>query len=833
MLLQELLCYEGRSINLLCSVCKQNAGSIRCTTCFESPVFCSSCLLNSHRNLPFHDVEVWKDNHFAKSSLLEHGYVLHLGHGGNQCPSSDLFSSSTKMVIVHTSGIYQNRVQWCNCSDAPAHYIQLFRAGMFSASFKRPESAFTFDLLHYYHIDTLECKTSAMSFYQKLKRLTNNAFPDEVKTRYVELMRVSRQWRDLVNRKRFGYAYDATLSGQEGSLALFCPACPQPGINLEKDYKKKYPDWALQRIIVADGNFKGELLMPKNPDKDIALTSGEAYVTNQNKYAEHLRVAKEIKEKPSCHKHRAVSESNSQKRNLMATGIGACACARHGCFIPNTVVDFQLGERQMNMDYSICNALRFNSKGLVKAVSIYDIVCQWFRNFFLRLDQSSYLNIGHWAAEDLTFAIGKFHLHAHIKECFPRFSLNFVKGIGQVEGEILETLWASFNPIAGYARTMTKGHRGEIYDEHMRDWNWKKIVGIVSMLVRKQKNAQKESETTKKIYMDINARLHVDDIKRWSELEEKAMESRGEALDIYHLESSKAPSFAEVQLAWHKEKTKSEGSEIFQWIASAILLEMELEEVKYILQYEISRKRTPLQLAFYQKKDQLLTQIEDCNGEGILLLNLSKETEVETAIETSVENDEDDIEETDDEDEESINDEAIEEAKEHLPELNAITVLLPSNIKTKTNINEAKQFELELRKGQANDALEGLRDALGYKSLILATELRAASSTKQKTRTYNGVQKISKAVAKWARMYRKTRKAMINLNADKPTFEEYKELEQKDLQLNKDISEANRFFQKNYTLPWFWQLGKENANDSNTWRDDCKLFFSGWDIHNI
>jgi predicted Fe-S protein YdhL (DUF1289 family) len=168
-----------------------------------------------------------------------------------------------------------------------------------------------------------------------------------------------------------------------------------------------------------------------------------------------------------------------------------------------------------------------------------------------------------------------------------------------------------------------------------------------------------------------------------------------------------------------------------------------------------------------------------------------------------------------------------------LPELNAITVLLPSNIKTKTNINEAKQFELELRKGQANDALEGLRDALGYKSLILATELRAASSTKQKTRTCNGVQKISKAVAKWARMYRKTRKAIINLNADKPTFEEYKELEQKDLQLNKDISEANRFFQKNYTLPWFWQLGKENANDSNTWRDDCKLFFSGWDIHNI
>ena len=279
---------------------------------------------------------------------------------------------------MHTSSVYQNKVQWCDCSDAPAGYIQLFRTGMFPVSFKQPESAFTFDLLHYYNIDSLECKTSAMSFYQKLKRLSSNAFPDKVKTCYVELMKVAHQWHDLVNRKRFGYAYDATLSGKEGSLALFCPACPQPRINLENDYQNLYPDWALQRIIVADGNFKGELLMPKNPDKDIALTSGEAYVTNQKQYTEHLKVAKEIKEKAACHKHSAVSESNAQKRNLLATGIGACACARHGCFIPDTVVDLQLGERQMNMDYSICNGLQFNSKGLVKAVSIDDTICQWF-----------------------------------------------------------------------------------------------------------------------------------------------------------------------------------------------------------------------------------------------------------------------------------------------------------------------------------------------------------------------------------------------------------------------------------------------------------------------
>ena len=72
------------------------------------------------------------------------------------------------------------------------------------------------------------------------------------------------------------------------------------------------------------------------------------------------------------------------------------------------------------------------------------------------------------------------------------------------------------------------------------------------------------------------------------------------------------------------------------------------------------------------------------------------------------------------------------------------------------------------------------------------------------------------------RMYRKVQKAMINLDADKNILEGYQELEQKDLQLNKDISEANKFFQKNYTLPWFLQVGKQDANDSNTCRDECK-----------
>src|SRR5579871_5355890 len=51
-------------------------------------------------------------------------------------------------------------------------------------------------------------------------------------------------------------------------------------------------------------------------------------------------------QKLKCHSHRAITQANAGKRaHLRSTGIGACACARHGFFYPQSVVDFQKGER--------------------------------------------------------------------------------------------------------------------------------------------------------------------------------------------------------------------------------------------------------------------------------------------------------------------------------------------------------------------------------------------------------------------------------------------------------------------------------------------------------
>ena len=78
---------------------------------------------------------------------------------------------------------------------------------------------------------------------------------------------------------------------------------------------------------------------------------------------------------------------------------------------------------------SICHALSYNSAGLKEALIEYDIACQWSLHFAERVKASQSLSL----PPDLSWiaAVGKFHLAAHIVECFHKFSLNFVPGAGQ------------------------------------------------------------------------------------------------------------------------------------------------------------------------------------------------------------------------------------------------------------------------------------------------------------------------------------------------------------------------------------------------------------------
>jgi hypothetical protein len=120
--------------------------------------------------------------------------------------------------------------------------------------------------------------------------------------------------------------------------------------------------------------------------------------------------------------------------------------------------------------------MKYNTEGMEYVLLIYDICCQWCRNFLRRVANSPFLSLPD--SMKIIPAVGKFHLGAHIRSCFPLFSLNFVHGAGQQDGEILETLWSNLNKVSSSIRAMSKAHRHEVLDDYMRDSNWKKLVGI-------------------------------------------------------------------------------------------------------------------------------------------------------------------------------------------------------------------------------------------------------------------------------------------------------------------------------------------------------------------
>lgn len=90
------------------------------------------------------------------------------------------YSPSRRLTIVHTNGIHDLHVTFCQCENAASEDLQLLDGGFYPGSFKRPVTAFTFQVLDDYLLTNRECKTSPLRYFYKLRKLTNSALPHTV-----------------------------------------------------------------------------------------------------------------------------------------------------------------------------------------------------------------------------------------------------------------------------------------------------------------------------------------------------------------------------------------------------------------------------------------------------------------------------------------------------------------------------------------------------------------------------------------------------------------------------------------------------------------------------
>jgi hypothetical protein len=117
-------------------------------------------------------MQKWDGTCFVRTSLCALGLRIQLGHCGTACPSPRNGPSS--FVVIHVNGLHFVNIQYCDCPLAPHPRYQLMRCKWFPATVHQPQTCATFQVLHHFHLLSLQSKVSTIHFYNALERETEN-----------------------------------------------------------------------------------------------------------------------------------------------------------------------------------------------------------------------------------------------------------------------------------------------------------------------------------------------------------------------------------------------------------------------------------------------------------------------------------------------------------------------------------------------------------------------------------------------------------------------------------------------------------------------------------
>ncbi|KAJ7164821.1 hypothetical protein C8R43DRAFT_1122699 [Mycena crocata] len=437
----------------VCPSCGTEKPTIRCRDCFGELLYCKSCVVERHEDNPLHFVDEWDGALFSRTTLRDLGLRIQLGHKGCSRP----VAGNESFVVL----------------DLP-HIHEMLRRRWYPASHEIPKSAATFRCLDFFLTVTHQAKTTMYNFYTALERATDGT-GRRPPIRYREFLRMVRQFRHLLMLKQAGRGHDPSgvYGTKPGGLAIECPACPWPDVNLPDGWEDAPPEmrYIYTSFLAFDACFRLKRRMISSFLRDPGLGTGWGYFTEYEPFREYLLTVTDQDEMSTCSGLAALDYANTKfSRGYSSTGVGMGVCARHEFVQPTGVADLQKGERYANMDWVFASIMRWKHERLRKVLS-YDIICQWYKALFLRMGS-------------VPMAVGLLFLEALFHA-------------GQTDGEGIERPWASIGAVATSTREMGPGSRFDTLDSHWAFWNWSKLITIAALLRRRLDNAtaEKKSQT--------------------------------------------------------------------------------------------------------------------------------------------------------------------------------------------------------------------------------------------------------------------------------------------------------------------------------------------------
>lgn len=123
----------------------------------------------------------------------------------------------------------------------------------------------------------------------------------------------------------------------------------------------------------------------------------------------------------------------------------------------------------------------------------------------------------HLPGLDIEAAVPKFHLPAHGSKCWSQFSINYLQNWARVDGEAIERLWSTTNPIATSTREMTPGARRDFLEDRWGASNFRKTIELGSSLSKKLRTAVNGKLQHSKELSEFTAAFDAETICAWEE----------------------------------------------------------------------------------------------------------------------------------------------------------------------------------------------------------------------------------------------------------------------------------------------------------------------------
>jgi hypothetical protein len=164
---------------------------------------------------------------------------------------------------------------------------------------------------------------------------------------------------------------------------------------------------------------------------------------------------------------------------------------------------------------------------------------------------------------------------------------------------------------------------------------------------------------------------------------------------------------------------------------------------------------------------------------------------------------------------------------EDVPFADSVRLWMPSALGldrcTRRGLTKLMEQEIQLREGQANDALGSIRLSLADVASFMRARHGDVKSQKNTTRSFAQLNAARGTLGRHARTYRRAYQALLNLDAD---TDQFKELTVKDMKVSADVVEENRIGQKSDTLSWIWRIGGGKNEQGGNVMEECKHGFA-------